>query len=240
MNRFFVEKTMIQDGSVLLDGAYAHQIVHVLRLKAGDQVEVLDNSGLACRVELTEVLTGRVSGRILDRAPCPTEPKVRITLFQAMLKRDKFEWVLQKGTEVGMARIVPVVTSRTLVQKTEAKAGKLDRWRTILREAAEQSGRGRIPELSEPIPFREALAGGPALGLMASTEPQTRPIDQVLTGRTGTIGLFIGPEGGFDPQETAMAKEAGIACISLGKRILRTETAAVVALTLTLNACGDL
>ncbi|MCF7973899.1 MAG: 16S rRNA (uracil(1498)-N(3))-methyltransferase [Phycisphaerae bacterium] len=244
MNRFFIPREWIEQDRVRLEDDFAHQISHVLRLKPQDFVVVLDNTGMEYVVRLTWMDNKRTGGEIHERRSCLAEPLAQITLFQSMLKREKFEWVLQKCTEVGVARIVPVITSRSLVQKTEIKPGKMDRWRRIIREAAEQCGRGRVPDLVEPTHLAESFAWPMDVRLMAALEGDQRSIPESLSQVNATtgpnIGVWIGPEGGFDSEEVAMAAGHGACCVSLGQRTLRTETAAVVACTLILHELKEL
>ena len=244
MNRFFVPPECIDDHNVRLEEGLAHQICNVLRLKPQDLVVVLDNTGNEYIARLVEVNKKQVIGHIQERRPCTAEPTIRITLFQSMLKREKFEWVLQKSTELGVTRIVPVITARSLVQKTEIKPAKMGRWKHIIREAAEQCARGRMPELAEPIPLAESFKRPLDIRLMAVLGPDLRSIDECLSGVTAEgnkgVGLWIGPEGGFHPEEIDRAVNSGLSCIGLGPRTLRTETAAIVGCTLILHALKEL
>ncbi len=244
MNRFFIPQTWIDGDRVCLSNGFAHQICHVLRLKPKDQVVVLDNTGAEYVVCLTEVGKHQVGGVIQEQRVCQAEPLVQITLFQSMLKRDKFEWVLQKCTEIGAVRIVPIITERSIVQKTEIKSGKMQRWQGIIREAAEQSGRGRVPELVEPISFSESLNWPLEIRIMAALEGNQHSIQQSLACADSiprrSLGVWIGPEGGFDPEEVALASSQGVHCVRLGRRILRTETAGVVACALILHELKEL
>ena len=244
MNRFFIPQECIEENRVRLCNGFAHQICHVLRLKPQDLVVVLDNTGTEYTVSLTEVNKKQVIGHIKETRPSMAEPLVRITLFQSMLKRDKFEWVLQKCTEVGVARIVPVITQRTLTQKTEIKPAKMERWRRVIREASEQCTRGKVPDLAEPIWLEESLEWPLDLRIMASLGGNRQSIQESLChtdSATGpNIGVWVGPEGGFDPEEVVLGEKAGSICVRLGQRTLRTETAAVVACTLILHELKDL
>ena len=163
------------------------------------------------------------------------------------MPRDKFEWVLQKCTEVGVGRFVPMITERSVVRDGESVAGgKLERWRRILTEAAEQSGRGRVPELAAPVESDKGMAEleGFARSLIASTEAQDSGLENCLRGcsRIGgvSIALFVGPEGGFTEDELERGRASGAIPFSLGERILRTETAAVVASSLILYELGEM
>lgn len=239
MHRFFIPLDHIAPEHVVFPPEQARQIRVVLRMTVGDAVLVLDNEGLMYEVALTAVDRQNVIGKIVQRQPATGEPAVYLTLYQSFLKRDKFEMVLQKGTEVGVSRFVPVVTKRTLVQSTEMKANKVSRWRTILAEAAEQSERGRLPELTTAVSFKTMLsqleqydltllmwAGDGGVRLKTAVNTQT-PIK--------TIALLIGPEGGWTETEVEHAQQHGAKIVTLGQRVLRTETAAIVASALLLH-----
>lgn len=238
MHRFFVNPQLLAGERVILPAETAHQIRNVLRLRPGAAIQLLDNSGAEYEVILRQVDKQQVVGEAVAKRPSPNEPIVQLTLYQALMKRDKFEWVLQKGTEIGVSHFVPIITQRSLVQKVDIKANKQARWHKILVEAAEQSRRGRLPELHPPQTMAYALETHPKqLGLMA-WEGETRTgLKEVLAGveRPSHISLFIGPEGGFAAEEVAAAQAAGIQAITLGNRILRAETAALVASALILH-----
>jgi 16S rRNA (uracil1498-N3)-methyltransferase len=183
MNRFFVDPTDIQGDRVHLGKALAHQICHVLRLRPGDRIVVLDNSGSEFEVELAAAGPKQVEGRIMTRRPAQGEPDVDLTLYQGLLARDKFEHVLQKGTEVGVKRFVPVITERSIVRDTSAfTEDRVERWQRIITEAAEQSGRGLIPELKRPIRFEQVLAehAGVEVHLMGCPGPGGQSLHEVL------------------------------------------------------------
>lgn len=238
MHRFFVDPQILQGDRVVLPAAQAHQIRNVLRLRAGSAILVLDNSGTEYEVILRQVDKQQVVGEAIAKRPSPNEPTVHLTLYQALMKRDKFEWVLQKGTEIGVSQFVPIVTQRSLVQDIEIKEGKLFRWQKIITEAAEQSRRGCIPELHPAQTLAQALAEHPPKpGLIAWEEEEALTLRKALAGgeRPSHISLFIGPEGGFATEEVEAAQAAGLQAITLGKRILRAETAALVASALVLH-----
>jgi len=242
MNRFFISKSDIRGDEVVLSGQQAHQIRNVLRMTSGEGIIVLDNTGCEYEVVLTGVDKQKVAGRIESRRAGAGEPKVRLTLYQSLLPRDKFELVLQKCTEVGVSQFIPVITQRSLVRDADAVTpNKLTRWRRILTEAAEQSHRTRIPELAKPVQFEEVLSQVNAFDrcLIASPYEQQNTLQKALrpsnTANAQTIALLIGPEGGFAEQEIGLAIEAGAKPVSLGPRILRTETAAIVAAALILH-----
>lgn len=243
-NRFFVSESGFEGDLVRLGAEQAHQVCHVLRLKPGDGIVALDGAGSEFDVTLTSV--GReVLGRVVAKRQATGEPDVQIALFQGLLAREKFEWVLQKGTEVGVARFVPVQTERTLLRARHIDDRKLVRWQRIVAEAAEQSHRGRVPQIEEAITWPQALSqlGGFDRALIASTSGKTLALNDALRpdGKTpGSIALLIGPEGGFSDAETAQARESGAVAVTLGPRILRTETAAIVAPALVLHILGQM
>jgi 16S rRNA (uracil1498-N3)-methyltransferase len=244
MNRFFVPVQGIQLNQVLLSGQQAHQIRNVLRLKVGDNVVVLDNAGCEYEVTLTKVTKDETVGKILQKRPATGEPRTQITLYQALLNREKFEHVLQKCTEIGVAEFVPIITERTIVRDAEKiDRRRLARWRRIITESAEQSGRGRIPQLQPAHRFKNIVSNLGEFDRCLITSPNGQSLRQILReGDTKPvrIGLFIGPEGGFTEAELKACCEAGAKQIGLGKRILRTETAAVVTSALILYELGEL
>lgn len=234
MHRFFVPPDNIIGRQLILTGEQAHQVAQVLRMRPGDEVVALDNAGWEYGVRLTAVSRQQVTGDILQKRTAVGEPSVHMTLYMALLKREKFEWVLQKGTEVGVNCFVPVVTRRTLVQNADIKAGKLARWHKIIAEAAEQSGRGRVPALHAPVKLADAFRQLQADVAIIPWEAETAVnLRAVVAGKAAqTIALFIGPEGGFAPEEIEMARQHGAFAVTLGKRILRAETAAIAAAVL--------
>ena len=247
MNRFFVSSEAISDRLVRLTQAQSHQLCHVLRLERGDPVLVLDNLGWEYDVRLERVDAQEASGVVVHKRRASGEPKAELTLYQSLLAREKFEWVLQKGTELGVSRFVPLLTRRGLVRTRQGvKKEKFERWRRILREAAEQSGRARIPVLEGPVPLRPALDGAADLDLRLVATPHGegvslhRALRQRAPEKPVSIGLFVGPEGGFDPEEMELCLEAGAQPVRLGPRVLRTETAALVGAALILYELGDL
>jgi 16S rRNA (uracil1498-N3)-methyltransferase len=240
VNRFFVPASDIEGDRIRLSPEQTHQVRHVLRLEPGDIIIVLDDSGIEYDVTLTTIGPKETVGRVTGMHPAQGEPRMEVALFQSLLTRDKFEWVLQKGTEVGVSLFVPVVTQRSLV-RTKIRDRRLDRWRRILTEAAEQSHRGRIPRIEPAIPFDEVVSrlrdfdrsiiAAPGAGA-GTLRDALRPVR--------SVAVLIGPEGGFTEDEVALARDKGAVQISLGPRILRTETAAVVVCALVLYELGEM
>lgn len=246
MNRFFVKETCFHaDKVVLLDKDQTHQIRDVLRLRPEDQIIVLDNAGWEYQVALTKVTHEQIVGEVLQKRQAAGEPKTQITLFQSLLTRDKFEWVLQKCTEVGVSRFVPVITTRSLVREAAVKQEKIDRWQRIITEAAEQSHRGRIPQLLPPVSFEKAmqeLFGFEKCLIACEKQGDTIRAALRMSGKDApdTVAVLVGPEGGFTDEEVVAAEKNGAMPITLGPRILRTETAAIVAATLILYELGQM
>jgi 16S rRNA (uracil1498-N3)-methyltransferase len=241
MHRFFLtESTLTLHAPVDL-APLAHQLRSVLRLQPGEQILLLDGQGYAYPTEIRELERGRAVGQILARERVDAEPRCFLTLYQCALKTDKFEWVLQKGTEIGVSRFVPVISSRTIVRPAEKIRKKYARWQAIIREAAEQSGRGRLPDLAEPLTWAEAVAGATGLRLLPWEEiaslsaPMTLAAILTPIEPSENVSLLIGPEGGVSQDETNLAVDAGWRTVTLGPRILRAETAALVAAALVLH-----
>ncbi|MHC4131455.1 MAG: 16S rRNA (uracil(1498)-N(3))-methyltransferase [Planctomycetota bacterium] len=243
MHRFFVEKSSFAGNEVVLKEKQSHQICNVLRIREGEKIIVLDNTGFEFEIELIKVNKKLTSGKIIEKRPAAGEPKAKLTLYQSMLSREKFEFVLQKCTEIGVSRFVPIVTQRSVVRDTAIKKGKLERWRNIIMEAAEQSGRGLIPELRAPIDYSEAIVETEDfdMSLIACTK-RGRELhgSLALVREDGYVSLFIGPEGGFADEEVELCLEEGAMPVTLGRRILRTETAGVVASALVLYELGEM
>ena len=238
MHRFFLSPELIQKDFVTFPKEIAHQISRVLRLEVGKQVQVLDGLGQEYLVELTQAESLAVTGRVIGNTPAIGEPKTKIHLFVALTQREKFEWILQKCTEVGVTSFTPIVTSRSLVQKAVEMESKYPRWQKIIQEAAEQSHRGLIPRLNQVINFHQLMMNklkAGVSGLFFWEEENLLDLKTVLTEISNQeINLVIGPEGGFTPEEAGLTKKAGYVSVSLGKRILRVETAAIIASALVL------
>ena len=248
-HRFFISKEQIRNESVFLTGDQARQIHNVLRLRQGDKIYVLNNEGWEFEVKLLSSKPDQVTGRLVNRWQVESEPTIRLTLFQSRLKQDKFEWVLQKGTELGVASFIPMITERSIVRQNTLKQNKLLRWQRIICEAAEQSGRGQIPTLSQPIEYAAALKAAQT-GHLAMI-PWENELDKTIAATLAlnsqskshhlrSVALLIGPEGGFTESEIQDAQSANIIPVTLGPRVLRAETAAIVATALTLHELGEM
>ena len=238
MPRFFVNADRISDGIVTLVGDDAHHVSRSLRMAAGEQITVCDGEGTEYQCELTAFLPDRVEARILSSEPTATEPPYRATVFQALPKGEKLDSIIQKAVECGAHELVLFESERCVVRiKDNDKDKKSDRRNRIALEAAKQCGRGMIPAVQPPVRFREAVkqAAEADLALFCYEGEGTEPLPQVLKrcreqAMRGRISLMVGSEGGFAPAEVEAAREAGMIPVGLGRRILRTETAAAFVL----------
>jgi len=248
MNRFFIPlPSPTPDRLDITDPALLHRMRDVLRLKPDDVVVVFDNSGWEHEVLLEQVGPDRILGRIRRTRLCQNEPRIQVTLYQAVLKGERFEWALQKGTEVGVSVFVPLLSERCIVQDAhQLSRRKLQRWEKILQAAAEQSRRGRVPALQPLLLFAAACEQVHRSGTLALLpwEEASTPLREVLeeAGPESpfNVAIFIGPEGGFSEAEVQLAGRYGLRPVRLGPRILRAETAGVVATALVLYHYGDL
>ncbi|MDW8252615.1 MAG: RsmE family RNA methyltransferase [Chloroflexota bacterium] len=240
LHRFFLPASAFAGSAVTFDALTTRQLRDVLRLAPGDHVIVLDDSGWEYTVQLETVDRQSATGSVRGKKLASGEPRTKIVLFQGLLKGSKFEYVLQKCTEVGVAAFVPITTARAIVP-AESAADRYARWSRIIQEAAEQARRGRLPRLHPVVDFKSALSQAAGLTLIPWEGEERRSIRAALAGRkVFAVNLFIGPEGGFREDEIALALEHGAIPVSLGPRILRAETAGVVAASVILYELGDL
>lgn len=239
MPRFFIDPAAVfWDGEqqyVRITGDDAHHITHVLRTRMGEHLVACASNGVVYEGEMTAA-GAEVLLRVTQTGTVDTEPPYRVAVYQALVKGDKMETVIQKAVELGAAVIVPVATSRAVVKLDEKDAKKkVERWQKIAQEAAKQCGRGIIPTVAMPMSFREAVkqAAADALPLFCYEGEGTVPLPTLYRQREdpATVSLFVGPEGGFSDEEAAFAKACGMQMCGLGRRILRTETAALFVLS---------
>lgn len=237
-HRFLVERDAVRAGTVSFAPDQAHQIRDVLRLQTGDTVTAFDGVE---RVDHVVELVDARHGRVIAQRPQAAEPRTQLSVYPALLQRDKFETVLQKLTEIGAAAIVPVLTTRSLVRQPLDQQ-RLERWRAILREATEQCGRGVVPALGQALPLSAALARACAEGIavLAYEDERRGTLRQALAPAPSNVSVFVGPEGGYGPDEIENARAAGARLVTLGPRILRAETASVILAALVLYELGDL
>jgi len=248
MHRFFVPPESLRVDPVVLVGPIAHQIAHVLRLRADEQITLLDDSGWAYVARIGAIGRDRVDLTVHDRSRPDTEPRSRIVLHQALPKAHKLDLVLTKCTELGVSVIAPMLSERCVAQHRKSESRDA-RWRRIIQAAAEQSQRTRLPELWSVGSFDERCqawrdAPESSLALMPAVGAQRALLSEALASALLTahpvVHLFIGPEGGFSPAEIELAEGSGVVPVSLGPRVLRTETAGIVSTALCLYALGDL
>ena len=238
---FFLTAMRAAPGQEVDLSSISHQLGTVLRLKKGIVITLLDGSGAAYPTRIEALDAKKATGRVLGREPVRGEPGIKLRLFQCALKRDRFEWVLQKGTELGVSQFVPVISSRTVVRPAGRLRPKYERWQGIIREAAEQSRRGRLPVLCDPLQWDEALEQGTGLRLLAWEDAdESRSGWRSAAKQADEVSLLVGPEGGISKEEADAATEQGWAPLSLGPRVLRAETAAVAAATVILHSAGEL
>lgn len=237
--RFFGESC---DGAAIITDEDAKHISTVLRMKAGELVVLCDNCENDSLCEIVTANKELIELKVLDSRRNDAEPDTRITLYQCLPKSDKMDFIVQKATELGAAGVVPVLSKRCVSRPDEKSAlKKVERWQKIAEEAAKQSGRGRIPEIFPLTDFRSAVREYKDKGTgILFYECGGKKISQLITKETVKIGVFIGSEGGFEPEEAAFAEENGIASATLGKRILRCETAPVAALAVLMNLTGNM
>ena len=242
MARFFVTPEELGGDILTLTGENA-QHAKVLRLKAGEEVLVCDGEGRECRCEVADVAPGEIELRVLECRASMTEPAVKASIYMAFPKADKLEHVIQKATELGAYEIVAFPSGRC-ISKPDDKSlkKKLERWQKIAASAAEQSGRGRIPQVIALPSFASALerAAKADKALMFYENEHATTLKMALeSGSYESISLLTGPEGGLEEKEVAQAREAGLQVCTLGSRILRCETAPLCALSAVMYAAGE-
>lgn len=238
MHRFFVDGVNTQNDSIIITGDDVNHIKNVLRLKSGDEILVGDGNGMDYQCRIEEITQEMVTASVVDVFKNAAELPVKITLFQGMPKSDKLELIIQKAVELGAYEIVPVMTKRTVVKIDDKKAGKkIDRYNGIAESAGKQSGRGIIPEVKPFMTFKQAIEYAKTLDMNLIPYEEAKGIEysrEVIKDIKGkkSLGIFIGPEGGFAKEEVDMAVAMGAKCITLGNRILRTETAGLAVLSI--------
>lgn len=244
MHRFFVTQDRIHASGIRIEGTDVNHIRNVLRMRVGDLLECIGPDGMKylCRIEA--ISQEGIETTIEQCSASDNELQAEVTLFQCLPKGEKLEWVLQKAVELGVTRIIPVEASRCVVKWNPKKSeSKLKRWQMIVEAAAKQSGRAYIPQVLSPVRFESALDYANDLQILHKFIPyEAEAADHSGMARTRelfrkispeeSVCILIGPEGGFAPEEVEAAKTVGFCPISLGARILRTETAAISTLSM--------
>ncbi len=238
MNQFFVEESQIQGSEIIIEGTDVNHIKNVLRMKPGEEIMVSNGTDKHYICSILTISGEQVVAKIVDIDTNSTELPVKLYLFQGLPKADKMELIIQKSVELGVSEIIPVAMKRCVVKLDGKKEkSKLTRWQGIAESAAKQSKRMVIPKISNVMNFKEAVAYAKTLDYniipyeFANGMEKSKQVIKEL-GQYKSVGIFIGPEGGFDEGEIAYAKENNMQIISLGKRILRTETAGLTALSI--------
>lgn len=238
MQNFFVEISAVQDGLIRLSGSDVNHMKNVLRMKPGEMVRIQDGQGISYTCRILGYEEKEAVLEIQKTETADTELPSDIWLFQGLPKGDKMDWIVQKAVELGALRIVPFAAGRSVVRLDEKKREKKTaRWQAIAKSAAQQCGRAVIPQVSSPVSFSEALDQASGLDVVLIPYELEKGMrgtaERIGSIRPGQrIGVFIGPEGGFDAEEIEKAKAMGACPVSLGSRILRTETAGLTALSI--------
>jgi 16S rRNA (uracil1498-N3)-methyltransferase len=250
MQRYFLPPEQFQQNIVKIMGDDAHHLHRVMRADSGDKVICSNGLDREVLVQITHIDKAVVTAEVIEELPMAAEPNVQVWIAQSLPKGDKMEIVIQKGTEIGAARFLPFLSERTVVQydaKKEAK--RTERWQKIAKEAAEQAHRNRVPQVDAVLSWKDLLKAAKqgqvdAAWICYEKENGQHLKDAIKQSTTnnsnGTYLFAVGPEGGFTEKEIQQAEEAGFQSVSLGKRILRTETAAMVGLTCLLYETGEM
>jgi len=237
MPGFLVRPEDVQDQSLVLRAAEACHLVQVRRHRVGQEIEVIDGSGRGYQVRIAAIERDAVFCEILARRQDCGESPVQLSLAPALIKGQRFDFVVEKATEIGVASIVPLLTERGVVKP--GSGNKLERWHRLAQAAAKQCGRSRLPSIEPPAGLGEVIKtfkDQNDLVLMATPGLPDRSLKQCLEGKScRRLGLLIGPEGGFSTAEQVRAREAGVELFSWGERILRADTASIVLAALLLN-----
>lgn len=239
MHRFFADENGIANGLARLEAEDANHALRVLRLSAGEKIHLF-SGGEAYLAEIADVSAG-VSARILSPVKSP-EASLRVTLYQGVPKGDKMDYIVQKCTEAGAARIVPVNMPRCVARLEGKDDKKLARWNRIAREAAKQAFRPVTPEVCPPVSMKQlpALLAGHQLALVPWEDARDGSLRQLITPEITDLAIVIGPEGGMSPEDVSPLLAAGAKAVTLGPRIFRTETAGLAAIVASMAFSGNL
>jgi len=241
LNRIYTPGPLASGNDIALASAAANHVARVLRMRVGDAISIFDGNGGEYRSEIARVTGNEVVVSVGEHVHGTSESPLRITITQGIPRSERMDWALQKATELGVAVIAPVIAARSVVRLDESQgAKKLEHWRSIVIGACEQCGRNRIPQVLQPTSLRNHLATHPKEGLRLVLSPTAPGSLAGLTSMPTKVELLIGPEGGLDDDELIQAQNAGFVPVRLGPRVLRTETAAVTALSVLQAMWGDL
>jgi RNA methyltransferase, RsmE family len=252
MSKFFVEQKQIENNKIVIIDEDVNHIRNVLRYKIGDNIQVCDSESIDYLCQITEFGKENIVLEILEKCDSKAEPQIEVTLFQCLPKSDKFDLIIQKCTELGVRKFVPVLGKRVIVKmegKDELK--KIQRWQKIALEAAKQCGRGKVPDVGNVVEMKKLVEKIEKYDIVLVAYEDSRDVslkkiinrvsDMFLSkSRFLSIGIVIGPEGGLEKEEVDVLKEAGAHIVGLGPRILRTETAGIVLTSIIMYELGDI
>lgn len=238
MHHFFVTPDQVKDDYIYIEGSDVNHVKNVLRMKHGEQLEICDGNNKKYLCEIDEMTSEYIRAQIKEELGADTELPSKLYLFQGLPKSDKMELIVQKAVELGAYEVIPVATKRAVVKLDDKKAvKKVERWNSIAEGGAKQSGRSFVPKVTQVMSWKEALQYAKALDVvlipyeLAEGMKETKDIISSITPGQ-SVGIFIGPEGGFEVDEVESAMASGAKAITLGKRILRTETAGLTTLSI--------
>ena len=241
MSTFYIKNSQISANQVVITGEDANHIKNVLRFEIGDELRVCDENGVCYQTKIKHFLTNEVALEILGVEESTTESSINIDLYQGLPKADKMEWIIQKGTEIGIKSFIPVITERVIVKLDEKNAvKKVDRWKKIAKEAAGQSGRQRIPMVENAIYLKNSIENLSKYDIVivpyeCEKERSLKQAFKNLHFDGKNVAIVIGPEGGFSEGDIeALRTLSNVQFVSLGPRILRTETAGIVTVAMVL------
>lgn len=242
MAKFFISKKLIDGNNIILAGQNMNHIINVLRHKRGDNIEISCEDGIEYICEITEIFNDKIQINIVDRVKDDSEPNVKITLYQALPKSEKMELIIQKCVELGIHSIVPINSERTIVNLSGKEDKKILRWNKISESATKQSRRGKVPQIKNVLNFKDAIIQARLnhMNIIPFEKEKNIGLRDFVRKFDGTsIGIFIGPEGGFSQNEIDYARLNNVLPITLGKRILRTETAGFITTAILLYELED-
>lgn len=246
LRRFFVPRGSVRARNVTLGPEMAHRLGRVLRLKRGDHILLSEGGPRDFEAQITSVSGHALTALVVAEQEAPHEPSVHVTLYQSLIRQNRFDLVLEKGTEIGVSSFVPMTSARSQPHgdfNAEPSAVKSDRWGRVVLEAAEQCGRGRLPDVAAPQPFEQAIRSAQGMKLLPYESARGVGLSaclRALDRHPARVSLFIGPEGGFEPSEVEFAEAEGAVVVTMGPRVMRSETAGIVAAALVLDALGEM
>ena len=239
MPKFFEYDIDKNAESYVITGENSRHISRSLRMARGEKLTITDGKGYDFITEITDITESAVTVKVLSCNKSESEAKLRLNLYQGVPKSDKMELIIQKFTELGGFSVTPTATEFCISDISGKEAKKTARWQKIAQEAAMQSGRALIPEIKAPLKFSEAVKTAPGVKIMLY-EGGGIPLKELVNADTAEVSIFVGPEGGFSKKEVELAKENGVHIVTLGKRILRTETAPIAAAAIIMYETGNM